>query len=118
MSEKRDLNDLNEMLFDTMEGLKNGSIKTETAKGITEAAKTIVGNAKVQLDALKMLKGQGVITPPVLGMPTTTVITAGSKDKHTQMAEFAVMLGYSGVIDAFDALGKDNFIKRFENEYE
>lgn len=51
------INDLRTTLFDTLKGIKDGSIDLEKARAINEVSKTIIDTAKVEVDYLKINGG-------------------------------------------------------------
>lgn len=51
------INDLRTTLFDTLQGIKDGSIDLEKARAINEVSKTIIDTAKVEVDYLKVNGG-------------------------------------------------------------
>lgn len=53
------IDDLRAILFDTMRGLKNGSIDIERAKAISDTAQTIVNVAKVEVDHARITGASG-----------------------------------------------------------
>lgn len=53
----KNITDLRETLFETLEAVKNGSMDVEKAKQINEVAKTIVDTAKVEVDFLRVAGG-------------------------------------------------------------
>lgn len=59
-----DINDLRSTLFDTLKGIKDGSVDLEKARAINEVSKTIIDTAKVEVDYLK-INGGG--EPPFVG---------------------------------------------------
>ncbi len=54
---KKNISDLRETLFDTIEGLKSGTIDVDTAKTIRDIGQVIVNSAKVEVDMLKDVGG-------------------------------------------------------------
>lgn len=52
-----DINELRTHLFDTLRGIKDGSMKLETAQAINETAQTIINAAKVEVDHMKVAGG-------------------------------------------------------------
>lgn len=50
---------LREHLFDALKGLKDGSIKVETAKTMSEVAQTIINSAKVEVEHAKATGAKG-----------------------------------------------------------
>lgn len=58
------INTLREHLFDTLKGLKDGSIDIEKAKAISGVAQTMINTAKVEVDyikATKSIEGSGFL---------------------------------------------------------
>ena len=51
------INDLRETLFETLKGIKDGSIDLEKARAINEVSKTIIDTAKVEVAYLKVNGG-------------------------------------------------------------
>ena len=68
MSEKKNnLDEVRDILMDTMRGLKNGSIDIDKASGIQALGQTLINSAKVEVDFLKATGSQnetGFITAP------------------------------------------------------
>lgn len=54
MSNTKDISNLYEVLFDTINSLKNGEIDIVQAKAINESAQVIINAGKLQVDYLKM----------------------------------------------------------------
>ena len=52
------INDLRNHLFEVIEKLQDGEIEVSSAKAINDVAKTIVGSAKVEVSAAKVLQRQ------------------------------------------------------------
>jgi len=50
----RTIDDLREMLFQTLEGLKNGELEIEKAKAIGDISQTIINSAKVEVDYIRV----------------------------------------------------------------
>lgn len=111
----KNINDLSEKLFETLEGLKSGSIKPEQAKAINAVSSTIIQGAKVQLEAVKLMKGSKQI-PHIMGVNGATQL-APRKDLYDQKSEFAQSLGYDGLTAAIASLSKTVFEQRFKEEY-
>ena len=51
---KDNFNEVRSILFDTMRGLKDGTVKPDIAKQISETAQTIINTVKVELDYVKI----------------------------------------------------------------
>lgn len=49
----RNINDLRELLFDTLQGVKNGTVNVDSAKAISDLSQNIINTAKVEIDCLK-----------------------------------------------------------------
>lgn len=71
------ITELRTHLFDTLRGLKDGSMKIETAQAINDTAQTIVNTAKIEVEHMKVAGGcSGFI---VEGGSTTTKTQGGVK---------------------------------------
>lgn len=105
------LNELNTILFETLRGVKDGTIDDKKANVITNVSNSIINNAKTQLSAYKLTKG--VAYSETFGKPSQKVLE--SKDKYEQMNEFAMMKGYDSVSQAMEKIGKNEFNKLFSN---
>lgn len=55
----KQIQDLRETLFDTIDGIKSGKIDVEKAKAITNIAQVIVNSAKAEVDFLKNVNATG-----------------------------------------------------------
>ena len=55
----KNIQDLRESLFDTIELIKSGKMDAEKAKAITDIAQVIVNTAKAEIDFLKNVSQQG-----------------------------------------------------------
>lgn len=53
----RNINDLREGLFDTMELLKQGKINVDQTKAISEMSQVIINSAKVEVEYIKANNG-------------------------------------------------------------
>lgn len=51
------INDLRGTLFETLKGIKDGTIDLDKARAINEVSKTIIDTAKVEVDYLKVNGG-------------------------------------------------------------
>lgn len=68
----RTMSDLHEKLFNTLDGLSDGSIDVEKAKAISEVAQTIINGAKVEVDFIKATgqsKASGLLTGSPADLP-------------------------------------------------
>lgn len=77
-----DLAGLRAVLFDTLRGLKDGSVKPEQAKAINDVGQTLINSAKLEVDYLRATGanvGTGFI--PVCGpeKPDSTPTKTGIK---------------------------------------
>lgn len=75
---KNKLGDLRDHLFETLEGLKDGSLDVDQAKAVTGVAQALIGSAKVELDYMRLTgnhKSSGLM--PDL----STQLTGPGKDK-------------------------------------
>lgn len=61
-----DITELRTHLFDTLRGLKDGTMQVDTAKAINQTAQSIIDSARVEVDALAVIGGQGTGFIPIL----------------------------------------------------
>lgn len=65
------LTDLRKNLFDALQGIKDGTIELDKARAINEVSKTIIDTAKVEVDYIRTLGGEGHSTfIPTADQPT------------------------------------------------
>ncbi len=92
----RNITDLRDLLFDAIEGVRNGSLDTEKAKTINELSKTLVDTGRTEIDNAKItgaMSGEFLDTSQAnrlpapghtthertgLGMRTTTTLPNGA----------------------------------------
>lgn len=110
------INDVTNVLFETLQGLKDKSISPEQAKSINHTAGTIIQAGKLQLEAAKMMKGVKK-APELLGLGSGTISDGKKKDLYDQKKEFALELGYDNISVAMATLGSKVFEQRFKDEY-
>lgn len=86
MSNDNSIKGLREIMFDTLRGVKDGTIDLDKAKTINETAQTIINTAKVEVDFIKATgqsgagngflqgeaSGQGAISTTPTGVKTVT----------------------------------------------
>lgn len=53
------IEDLRATLFATLAGVKDGTVALDTARSINEISKTIIDTAKVEVDYIRALEGEG-----------------------------------------------------------
>lgn len=58
-NDKDNINSLRSILFDTMRGIKDGSIDVEKAKTISDIGQVIINSAKVEVDAMRATGSEG-----------------------------------------------------------
>ncbi len=61
------ITDLREVLFDTLQKLKDRQIDLETARGVNELSKTLIDSAKVEVEYLRAVDGSS--SPFIDGTP-------------------------------------------------
>ena len=49
----QNINDLRKTLFETLQGVKDGTVSVDTAKAVSELSQNIINTAKVEVDYLK-----------------------------------------------------------------
>lgn len=85
----RNITDLRNLLFDAINGVKNGAIDLDMAKTINELSKTLVDTARAEIDYAKITGGMAgdfleTVTAPRLGSPgETTRERTGNGTKTT-----------------------------------
>lgn len=112
---KKDIDTVNDVLFDTLQKLQNNTIEIPKAKAIIDTAGAIAKNAGLQLQAFKLTKGK-TAAPKTL-IKGKVFATLGNGDVHTQKTEYAQSLGYKDVVDAIGNLGNLKFNKQFKEEF-
>lgn len=77
MSSKKTVDDLRAALFDTIEGVRDGSVPLDKARVVAELTQVIVNSSKVEVEFLKATNGKGQATgflgqqpPEALPAPT------------------------------------------------
>lgn len=58
MSDQKTAADLREHLFAALQGLRDGSMKVETAKAMSDVAQTVINSAKVEVEYLRLCGGE------------------------------------------------------------
>lgn len=111
--ENNNLQSLNEKLFETLDKLSKGTMKKEDAKVVNEIAGTIINNAKVQLDAIKVTRGLGS-QAQIFGVQSTAgVAVIGSNSLYDYKMEFAIFKGHKNVAACIAELGNVRFDSEF-----
>jgi hypothetical protein len=67
MKSQRTIEDLRDILFDTIEGVKSGSVSIEKAQTISDLSQVMVNSAKVEVDFAKATgnkAGSGFLEKP------------------------------------------------------
>ena len=103
------LQDLNQTLFDTINGLKDGSVSVQNANAIVNASKQIAENTKVQMQGLKLFSELGYEPSENEGTPIKALLG----NVFDRKLEYAKSIGYSNVADAIGKMGKEKFEKSF-----
>jgi hypothetical protein len=77
-----DITTVREALFNTLEGLRNKTIDLDHAKAINEVAQTLINSAKAEVDALRVLGGNGTgFIPALLDKPEQKPALQNLRDK-------------------------------------
>jgi hypothetical protein len=58
MARNRTIQDLRELLFDTIQGVKAGTVDTEKAKVISDLSQVMVNTAKAEVDFIRATGGK------------------------------------------------------------
>lgn len=107
------LNELNDVLFDTLRGVKEGTIDDKKAQTVTNVANSIINNAKMQLSAYKLTKGRAY--SETFGSIPSGEKALESGDRYDLMNEYAMHEGFKSISQAMEKLGKQDFINQFES---
>lgn len=86
------ITDLRDVLFDTLQGARDGTIDIERVRAINDVAQTLVNTAKAEIDYMKVTGGtdSGFIagadrrTPPRREPATARPASAGSDGRKTE----------------------------------
>ena len=108
--ENNNLSELNNLLFETLKGVKSGSIDVKRAQTVTGVANSIISNTKLQLEAFKITKGKAFAsefssTRKPIEVTESPTPKLPAKDVYNQKNDFAIYSGYKNVTDAMDNLG-------------
>lgn len=84
-----DITELRTHLFDTLRGLKDGSVDVEKAKAVSLIADTIIDTAKVEVDYMRVAGGNGTgfiaqdgSAPQISKTPTGMKVVEGNVTRH------------------------------------
>lgn len=99
--ENNNLTQLNNVLFETLRGVKDGTIDDKKAQTVTNIANSIISNTKTQLQAYKLTKG--IAFRDEFGKPSKSLQM--SDDVYEQKSEFAIFKGYKNVSQAIAEMG-------------
>jgi len=81
-----DITVLRTHLFDTLRGIKDGSMEIETAKAINDIAQTIINTAKVEVDHMKIVGGcSSFISAAQAGAKIVTKLPGVTVTQHRLM---------------------------------
>ena len=70
---------LRDLLFDTIRGVKDGTLKLDQAKAISEGAQTIINLAKAEIDMLKVVGPRRMAPSGFLGSPVEDTLDKQSR---------------------------------------
>jgi hypothetical protein len=84
-----DITELRTHLFDTLRGLKDGSVDVDKAKAVSQIADTIIDTAKVEVDFMRVAGGAGTgfialdgEAPKISKTPTGMKVVEGNVTRH------------------------------------
>ncbi len=104
---------LNDLLFETLRGVKEGKIEITKAKAVNEISATIINNAKVQLDAIKITKGMGK-AGDIFSIKQLGEAPEKNDDTYELKRKFAQELGYDNVAAAIAEMTSWKFEKQYK----
>lgn len=103
------LQELNNTLFETIKGLKDGTVPVDKANAIVGASKQIAENTKVQIQGIKLFSELGYEPSENEGTPIKALLG----NVYNRKYEYAKSIGYSSVAEAIGKMGRDKFEKSF-----
>lgn len=109
-NEINNLTELNNILFDTLRGVKEGTVDDKKAQTVTNVANSIINNTKMQLTAYKLTKGMAFRDE--FGKAPKELKAGG--DAYDQKHEFAIFKGYNNIAEAIGKMGKADFENKFK----
>lgn len=129
-TENNNLSELNNILFNTLRGVEQGTVDEKKAQTIANLGNTIINNAKTQLQGYKLTGGRTSITAlpqkdektplkTALGAVEAGRVGFGSekiklpKNTYDRQMMFAETLGYKSPADAIGEMGKKDFLDKF-----
>lgn len=121
---QNNLKELNDVFFDTMRGLIDGSVDDKKANTVATLGTAIINNAKVQLQGYKLTNGrtnisalpQGEQVPVKKQQLNSTPIRISKKEDEAQL-QYARSLGYENAAEAIVTLPKGKFLADFNTWY-
>lgn len=104
------LNDLNDILFETLEGLKSGNTNEKQAQIVVNVGNAIINNAKIQLQAFKLTGGiTGISLLETDPNATFAPIPEKLNGRSAAVLRYAKEKGYKNVAEAIAVMGKQKF---------
>lgn len=114
---QNNLGTLNDTLFETLNKLKAGTIKLEDAKAINDIGSTIISNAKLQLDAIKITKSITENAKTTFGIEqpagSISLLNETNKSMYDYKLEFSIHKGFKNIATAMSDLGTAGFDAAF-----
>ena len=111
----KNLDDLNETLFELMSDIKEGKVDVKKAQAITNAANTIIQSVRTQVQGMAKLNGAGIRPKGLIGEAERTEKgLPKSADTYDKKNAYAQSLGYKNVTEAISKMG----LKEFNNSFE
>lgn len=118
-SNENNLTELNSILFNTLRGVRNKTVKNKEAHTIAKISSTIINNAKTQLHAYKLTGGRTELASITksnsdLKELTSVVQKANSinlpTNTYDRQMQYALELGYRTPGAAILDIGKNDFL--------
>ena len=109
-SNLNNLTELNNILFDTLRGVKDGKVEPSKAEAISKISASVVNNAKVMLQAVKIVEGMSLDTNVFGGSIKNNLLKDYNEDDlHQIKLKYAADKGYKSLGEALVTLGKEGF---------
>lgn len=118
-TENNNLSELNNILFNTLRGVEQGTVDEKKAQTIANLGNTIINNAKTQLQGYKLTGGRTSITalPEGDGKRSLGGVEGQKiklpKNTYDRQMMFAETMGHKTPADAIGEMGKNNFLEKF-----
>lgn len=102
--------ELNDKLFQVLEGLENDTMDIKKAQAIVNVSNAINNNAKLMIQAAKLSKNPNI---GALMIGDEKITQMKTEDLYKKKLEFSLSIGYNDVASAIGKIGKNEFERKF-----